>query len=430
MDPEGKSHPTDAYNQTATLSVLNRDYSRSIIHDGEENTRVSSNSIMNTTIYKSDYGYYALKNGNVVMVYHNDIAYIDDNIRKDDFPLRFQPSYLNSFNKGKLVEIDPKNIKKVKYPSEYMELLDSTVKINKESYPHLIQRKKINDEYFEIRSEKEYTKKNQGITIAIMNSEGMVVARASNEWGATLIVVAEEFSGKRLGVLLKKYWSKFNPDFLSGGFTPQGRLMAQKYWATAVAELLASGIYSEKVSQGKISKEKLKEILKDYENLRSKIKSPKKKIKIDPSPVIFSDEIQIIIYDAIVMTDDSIDPDDYESFVYGHAFLRNDNERRTIIYSIDYDKGYRDLTTYAILQLAKDNNDTIYLESSGDILELDKLKNSKKNLTVEEGFLSLKNDVINLNKHLMVHKRLVKKHDPYQEKFVIIQEEANSKKWR
>lgn len=398
----GKSHPSDAY-QT-NVKLFNRSQNGNYLY--------RDNGI-EVNIYKYDDGYYIIEQDNrKVGVYEpqNDTLYYTMHYdSKADISLSRQEPF-----------VKPKNKVKIKYIENVTSKLDKIVSRNMQRFPHILKRFIVDNEQMSVRTEKKYDKKNEGNSIVIMNSEGYIIGMASDEWGTTLIRVADEYKGKQLGVTLGDIWYKLNPDYMSGGFTETGRYNAIKIWAKNVREFLQSGWYSELVKSGKISKEKVKEIIKDLpENKNKKSSTSSKEEK--PDILIYTDnEFSITVYDKKFYEDYD------EKYIYGHAFLRNTYKDDYFIFSIDYEPSYRKLTTMAIFQLAKNLDEKLYVaDKPSDHLEIDDFEEIK----IDGDYAYLKKDVLPLKDISKVERRYRKSVDKYGEGLNNLQEFAESK-WK
>lgn len=95
----------------------------------------------------------------------------------------------------------------------------------------------------------------------------IMVGRAQDEWGCVLVKVAREYKGFGIGLHLAKLYLEQYPNKPSGGFTSNGFRAFQKVWCSWVKDYLASGIYSQLVRDGVLSKQTVQNILDEYRNL-------------------------------------------------------------------------------------------------------------------------------------------------------------------
>lgn len=98
-------------------------------------------------------------------------------------------------------------------------------------------------------------------SFTIYNAEGDPVASAQNEWGAVLWMVAQEYRGFGLGVLLGQLTQHYHPERDSGGFTPDGWQNTMMVHRSLVQKYLQSGTYSWLVRSGQITPERVREII-------------------------------------------------------------------------------------------------------------------------------------------------------------------------
>ena len=172
--------------------------------------------------------------------------------------------------------------------------------LTKENFPILVNRVKVGDETFEIRMNKEdrwegkyvkyipntheierdesghaiymspeevrnAVKRRWECSFAMYNNKGETVASVQDEWGALLIVVAEEYRLKGLGSIMTKLALQYNPEKSSGGFTSRGETTFRKVHANMVKDYLKQGVYSMLVRTGQITLSRVQEIVRSVE---------------------------------------------------------------------------------------------------------------------------------------------------------------------
>lgn len=244
-NPGGKHHPSESYDYGVT--ELNAEYpSATLTYGSSAEDRV--------TVERLRGGHRILHDGKIVAVVHAGIAYYENPRWKRRIPSRVYD------RQDKAHDLGIESYRHVKYLSEVAGLVSQAAKTNLERYPHLLQRIVVRGEPMTIRAE-ETPRRDRGTTIAILNAEGLLVARASNEWGATLLTVAREYRGKGLGRILGRVWYEHNPSFKSGGFTAAGEQNALALWRDRVHEFSASGWYTALVRAGRMTPGRVKEIL-------------------------------------------------------------------------------------------------------------------------------------------------------------------------
>ena len=418
-NPDKKIHDSEAYK--TDIRKLNFDFSLSTAA-----TWPLDND--NKLIYeKNENGFFISKvdlrmnTQDLVAVFHNGTLYHI----KDVSPKKIPTDLPSIRRNGDRVELDVKNYEMVKYISEYAHLVSDTAKRNKDAYPHLFNRIKISDQYFEIRANDEVKKENiNEIDIKILNEKGLVVGMAASEWGATLIQVADEYKGYGLGKILGKIFYEYNPKRGSGGFTPSGLRNAIKIWQDRVRKMFANGWYTTLIDQGVITKERVKEIVN---SVGEKISDPRQE-KSDktndknkqPEPIVFIDEddISFVVYDIKFYEEQK------EDYIYGFGFFR-DYEDKTILYRIDYERSYHQLTSYVALQIAKNNNELLYIDNTSPsaVTEFEKLNH----VYIDDGYAILEKDVLDIKKMKRIEKQYRKKYDKYDEVWHQLVEMAEAK---
>lgn len=205
------------------------------------------------TLKSSDKGSKILKGDELVGIIIGDTLF-----KKKHSRYNIEPKFY-LWRDEKNVKLD--NVIIVKYFEDILAKIDDVAYKNISEHPVVLRRFINGGEQLTIRTTKTPTK-NSGETIVILNEEGQIVSMAADEWGATLLTVAKEYRGRGLGEVIGKVWYHFNPDYTSGGYTPQGRANAIKLWKNRVRELIASGAYSELVKRGRISLDQVREIVK------------------------------------------------------------------------------------------------------------------------------------------------------------------------
>ena len=180
-NPKGKYHEGGAY--SFTVESMNEDYSITPIQSYPSDFKVFGSTDKSA--------FYFCLDGKVRAVVAKGTIFYSYTREKDKI-LRLSLS--KGFNRSSdsffyLRDFNLKE-KKVKYPQDYMGLVSDKAKRNMKRYPHLLERFRNNGECFTVRSE-EPPQLNKGTTIGIFNEEGFKVATAQDEWGTTLIGVAD-----------------------------------------------------------------------------------------------------------------------------------------------------------------------------------------------------------------------------------------------
>lgn len=328
-----------------------------------------------------------------------------------------------------LIPLDIQKRQRVKYVEEYVPAVDDLIQFNTQKYPVVLRQFLSNGEQLVLRAEEEPIP-DMGTNLAILDSEGRVLGVAQDEWGATLIAVAQEARGRGLGKILSEVWHRLNPGFESGGMTSAGESLMTHAWADRVREFRSRGWYSHLVRTGRISPERVAEILADLPPKGTKSESDQPEA-LQPTglPLIMSDgHAYITVYDSAILDDPNKfleDPD--ERFIYGHAFLRDSASVGVFVFSIDYDRPFAELTTRAILQLARDNKEPLYDgEGYHDLLEgVEALPGVKR----EGDYIIVTQDLFPLRAMADLERQARQSVDPYQELQYMITELADIK-WR
>lgn len=235
-NPQGKSHSSDSYD--FDLFKLNQEHAQYVGSAGSRNDEM-------VTVEALSGGYRVLNEGSVVALIHNGTLYYDDPKWK-----RRVPTAVYDRHGDKRTDLGITAYRQVKYLSESMALVSPTAKLNERKFPVVLQHITVQGEQMTVRAEKA-PKEDAGVTLAILNAEGLVVAQASDEWGATLLSVAQEYRGKGLGKVIGKFWYEYNPSFGSGGFTPSGERNALALWRDRVHEFAERGWYTALIREGR-----------------------------------------------------------------------------------------------------------------------------------------------------------------------------------
>jgi hypothetical protein len=411
-NPKGKYHEGGAY--SFSVESMNQDYSITPIQSYPPEFKVFGKNDKSA--------FYFCLDGKVRAVVAKGTIFYSYTREKDKIlRLALSKGFIRSSDSFfYLRDFDLKE-KKVKYPQDYMGFVSDKAKRNMIRYPHLLERFRNNGECFTVRSE-EPLQLNKGTTIGIFNEEGFKVATAQDEWGTTLIGVAEEYRSRGLSKIVARYWHEYNPAYESGGFTPQGQEAAISYWAGVVRDLEARGFYEDKILSGEMTRQRADEILSSVPK-KEKRNAPSKPKKIEPTGelLMFSDYPSFILYDKAFLKEQD------DRFIYGLGLLRDSSDVGSFFYQLDYDRKYQDLVTRIGLQFAKDNGDTRLFDGRGDrysdILEIEDIDGVRR----EGEYITLKRDLINYSRLVVKDRTLRPRIDPYSEIKILLQEQAYSK---
>lgn len=258
-------------------------------------------------------------------------------------------------------------------------------------------------------------------------SDGMIVARATNEWGTTLLQVANEYRGYGIGPILGELFIDLY-QLPSGGYTPQGIANAKKMWAKRVSQFIESGWYSELIKQNKLSKDYVQTIISDYKELGFSPTSnmPSDETDIDtkekPELLLYAKDGTFILYDKKLLLSD--EPD--ESYIYGYAFFR-EFDGKFHLFRFDYDDSdpqYRIIMGYSVLQYCRDNDEELYVGGlPSDYVDIEDLRH----VEVDGDFMYLSKDVVQLGNYIRHERQTRKYYDKYDEKYHYIHELADMK---
>lgn len=272
--------------------------------------------------------------------------------------------------------------------------------------------------------------KDKGITIVILNDQGQVVASATDEWGATLTVVAREYRGKGLGGIILKVWYKWNPSFKSGGFTPQGERAALQVWEDRVREFIERGWYSALVKRGDITKEGVQKILAGLGGRKKPVPSEKPEGEKEKrgATLIYGDYPTFVVYNSKFLEKQS------KKYIHGYGFFRDSEPVGTFLYTIDYDREHRKLVTAVALHMAREAGDRIYVgEGYGDTVELGDINSfwaleaAGAKVKKEGDYVYLTRAVPNFRYKIRIEKERRKAKDRYGEIESLLLEKAESK---
>ena len=412
LNPDDRFHPSTAYNYSTF--DLNERYARRHLGTVRRTYRPTlkvEGSTSGTLFIDED--------DRPVAVLHGGTLYHDD--RGERIPDEYHPA-----GRGEPVPLDIRDRRRVKYIAEYVAKVDDLARRTATRYPVVLRRFVHGGEPMTLRAEKQPVP-DKGVNLVVADSAGRILGVAQNEWGATLIAVARDARGRGIGAILSKVWHELNPSFGSGGMTGAGNALMQSVWADRVREFLSLGWYTQMVRDGRMTPERVREILADLPGRRPRPAAPR---PAAPRPMVMSDgETFVTVYDRAVLDDPGAfasDPDD--DMVYGHAFLRDAPGVGTFVYSIEYDRRFAELTTRAILQLARDNGYRLYVGDRGYHDPLEGVE-SIPGVTVDGDYLTVGSDVLPLRSMAELERRTRRPVDPHGEVEVALMERADAK-WR
>lgn len=157
----------------------------------------------------------------------------------------------------------------------------------------------------------------------VRKDTGDIVGNTSDEWGALLVTVAQEYRNFGFGTLLVKLKRNREPTKGSGGFTNAGLNNFRRVHSEMVRDYMASGMYSYLVNSDVISKERAKEIINSISDKKSKPKQKNLNTNNPEDWLIMTDSgsSYVILYDKKIydLEKDYIDTSNYwvEQFIIG-----------------------------------------------------------------------------------------------------------------
>jgi 8-oxo-dGTP pyrophosphatase MutT (NUDIX family)/GNAT superfamily N-acetyltransferase len=173
-------------------------------------------------------------------------------------------------------------------------------------YPRQIRRFKKNGIEFRVVAKQD----RWGTTLAIANDEDECVGTLQDEWGCTLIAVAQEYRGFGFGTLLGKMALTITPSRPTGGETPGGYQALRSAHREKVRDALTGGRYRDLISQNRISIQRVKEIVSTA-GLPKKATATERDLNSrDPRDLLlFGNETTFVLYNRKLK--DHLDDDDY-----------------------------------------------------------------------------------------------------------------------
>ena len=401
-NPEDKHHESGSFDWT--VEEMNRTLHQIAV------TRSQGKSYSLSTPYGGGSGYVVEQEGLPIAVLHKGTLYFKFGLKPEKIPMQYTD-----------IVLDYKTAKPVKYLADFIPLVSNMAAIARAGYPYLVQNIVVKGEHMQVRAAKA-PETDKGTALAILNAEGKIVARGEDEWGATLLAVAREYRSKGLGQVIGKFWYEFNPGYPSGGFTVAGEANALKLWESRVHEFAERGWYSELVRAGRLTKERVMDILS---GLTKPIKPLLKDLGEKPvvpskgETLVYADYPSFIVYDSRFLTDQD------DQYIHGHGLFRDSpHVKGVFLYAIDYDSGYQKATTSVAMQMAKDEGEPVYIgKGYTDAVELEGVPN----VVIEGDLAHLTDDVLPLalmgRKEALMRKRV----DKYGEIGVLLMEQAEAK---
>lgn len=225
-------------------------------------------------------------------------------------------------------------VQKVKYLDELIKEM-YTEELRAE-YSEIIQNIRSKGEQFQIRKST-YDKHHDAY--AIFNKDGIKVSIAQDEWGAVLLVTAKEYRGYGFGEILGKLYTEAEPRKGSGGTTAMGKQAIYRRWEAFVREALQHGVYTKLYREGKITRDRIKEIMSGLSDRR------KRKDRPDATDyagdhknwLVMNNESSFVIYHQdLYEQPDNASLEDLEKYIMAYALVRDMHQNIYHLYRVDY----------------------------------------------------------------------------------------------
>lgn len=352
-----------------------------------------------------------------------------------------------------------------KYHSESAYNLSiSEMKSNKSEFPILLNRKTINNVVFEFRLKKTDNYQNNTFVKRVPNWEilrinneiqyytrdeliklgkfnrfnyhfavfdgNQQVGTAQDEWGCLLVMVGQEYRRFGLGPILTKLAWEAEPGKETGGCTSRGAAVVQKVHTEFVRDYLQKGFYSLLVKEGKLTAEKVKQIIA---SAKLQLK-PVKKINLsmnDPENwLLFHESGMFIIYDKKFKElyqeeDDFWKEKSIKAVGDVGGVMHNNEDYRLRILGAETEQLKKFMFLLCLTWTAEENNKPLYVYEE-DLYLVDskimKLKKEHKN-----GWVSLIGNHVDYKPLERTEKAWRKKFDKYDEFKYILMEVATAK---
>lgn len=410
-NPRGKMHSNSAYK--ADIDSLNRDYSLNLNRQGGL-LMVNGDRF---TLYSNE------KSGEELFVVLKDADDRDDILAfAKDGVLYYDPMKVKRDSAVSATDADYHDleIQPVKYLDPLYQRMSLKSYIDK--YPKPIKNITVDGEQIRIRqADDEYG------DLAAFNEDGLKVAVAQDEWGAVLVMVADEYRGKGIGQIMQKIYTEMYPDKESGGFTPSGLNNAIKVWEKEVKRFLASGIYSNLIRKGELSKERVEQILAGLSGkVDFKSNLPKKVPQREKDYMVYyNGSNAFILYDKDYLLDHDL------KYIYAYIHFEQkptSKKDEVYVYRFEYesDKDRQTLFHIAIQQMESEGITVREDEAGSDYFKHDDMKH----IEVKDGkFKMNKKPFSNLKMLYSKEKQLRNQIDKYNEVLYNLLEDAE-RKWR
>lgn len=406
QNSEGKSHGENAYDWDLARERKVRIHADRYRRGSD---RYAVNILPSGLLFFTD----GQDNEKPVAYIKDGVLYRDDSVSIRELPRTYQES---PHYKAELIPVRWDSEQRVKYAHRHIEQQEKVAReesINK-SYPVLLQRIKLRNQEFTVRAEHE-PEKDKGYSLAVQNTDGDIVATATDEWGATLVHVVREYRGLGVGPWLTELWYKYNPSYRSGGFTSAGKNNAKRMWMSRVRLFLQNGWYSELIRHGKMTPERVREIAADLE-ARKEDKAPV--VTEQHKQLVFADDTMFVLFDSGFFKEYD------DSHIHGFGFLRESQTVGTFFYAIDWDEGYEHQVATLAMQLAYDYGEPLYI--AGRPAAVFDPKNVK-GVEIKDGYAKIEKPLFDLKAASAISRKIIAKAAPYMEAMDMLLEEAHAK---
>ena len=181
------------------------------------------------------------------------------------------------------------------------------------------------------------------------------------------------------------------------------------------------GWYSELIRSGRLTKERLKEILaglsgggrRSQSSLPRPTPTPEKQ---DIRLYVDESEVGFVLYDGRFL-----DTQD-ERYILGYGFLRDTNEHGLFFYRIEYEPEHREITSAIGLQLARNLGAPLYVEKApADMIDWQTVPGAQ----YQDGYVTLSHDVLPIRQLAAAERKA--RNDPFRQRQYSLIELAESK---
>ena len=200
--------------------------------------------------------------------------------------------------------------------------------------------------------------------------------------------------------------------------------MAISYWADRVRELHLQGVYQKMILEGKITSERVEEIMADLPPKVQRSTQTQRELEVKPTNILalyVDNQSVFVLYDlAYLMEQD-------EKFILGYGHLSSDSIYGTFYYQMDYERKYTELVTKIGLQYARELGESKLYDGEGDhysdILEIEGISGVSK----RDSYIYVERDLIDLREMKTYDQVARSRSDKYDELLSSLLEDAYGK---